>query len=41
MKTIKENQTNEIVIKNSRFITILIKINSEEERYSLLLRLCN
>lgn len=31
MKTIKENQTNEIVIKNSRFITILIKINSEEE----------
>lgn len=31
MKTIKENQTNEIVIKNSRFITLLIKINSEEE----------
>ncbi len=31
MKTIKENKTNEIVIKNSRFITLLIKINSEEE----------
>lgn len=31
MKTIKEKQTNEIVIKNSRFITLLIKINSEEE----------
>ena len=31
MKTIKKNQTNEIVIKNSRFITLLIKINSEEE----------
>ena len=31
MKTIKEKRTNEIVIKNSRFITLLIKINSEEE----------
>lgn len=36
MKTIKENQTNEIVIKNSRFITLLIKISSEEEIKAIL-----
>lgn len=31
MKTIKENVKNEIIIKNSKFITILIKIATEEE----------
>lgn len=30
MKTINENQINEIVVKNSRFITLLVKINSIE-----------
>ncbi len=31
MKTIKENTKNEIMIKNSRFITLLYKIRSKEE----------
>lgn len=31
MKTIKENIKNEIIIKNSKFITILIKITNEKE----------
>jgi len=31
MKTIKENTKNEIIIKNSRFITLLYKIRSKEE----------
>lgn len=31
MKTIKENKKNEIIIKNSKFITILIKITNEKE----------
>lgn len=29
MKSIRKNITNEIIIKNSRFITLLIKINNE------------
>ena len=31
MKTIKENIKNEIIIKNSKFITLLIKITNEKE----------
>ena len=31
MKTIKENKKNEIIIKNSKFITLLIKITNEKE----------
>ena len=31
MKTIKENIKNEIIIKNSKFITLLIKITKEKE----------
>ncbi len=31
MKTIKERVENEIVIKNSRFITLLLKLNHSEE----------
>lgn len=31
MKTIRANITNEIIIKNSRFITLLIKINSNDK----------
>ena len=30
MKTIKNNSTNEIIIKNSRFINYLIKINNPD-----------
>ena len=30
MKTIKENIENEIIIKNSRFITLLIKLASDD-----------
>ena len=30
MKTIKENKRNEIIIKNSRFITLLIKLTSNK-----------
>ena len=34
MKTIKKEITNEIIIKNSKFINILIPINSKEiEKY--------
>lgn len=36
MKTITENATNEIVIKNSRFIAYLYKVNSLEEISSIL-----
>lgn len=36
MKTIKNNTTNEIEIKNSRFICLLYKITSEEEVKSIL-----
>lgn len=31
MKTIKENSNNEIIIKNSRFITLLFKIKEKED----------
>ena len=31
MKTIKENIKNEIIIKNSKFITLLIKITNAKE----------
>lgn len=31
MKTIKENSSNEIIIKNSRFITIIFKIKEKED----------
>ena len=35
MKTIKENSTNEIIIKNSRFINLLFKINTDNIDYYL------
>ena len=31
MKTIKENMTNDIIIKNSRFITKLVKVNNIDD----------
>lgn len=36
MKTIKENVKNEIIIKNSKFITLLFKINDKDEVDSIL-----
>lgn len=36
MYTISENVKNEIIIKNSRFITIIAKIKTKEEAISIL-----
>ncbi len=35
MKTLKENSVNEIIIKNSRFITLLFKLNNVDEINSI------
>ena len=39
MKTIKENIKNEIIIKNSKFITLLIKITKEKEVKSVVVKI--
>lgn len=41
MYTIKENNINEIVIKNSRFITVLYKVNSIEDINKYLINIKN